>query len=113
MPAQEQRAVEEDGQPETELKGGFARLVAKEPLPCQCPRPTAAEGEEVQGLLTDALPTVPGREFVDPIDKEGDEAEEAVDDDEQLVTSEMFGFGDGQNRGRRSDSIFSGVSVGA
>jgi hypothetical protein len=59
--------------------------VTKEPLPRQRPRPAAAEGEQVQGALADALAPAPGREFVESVDDEGDEAEEAVDEDDQMV----------------------------
>ena len=86
-PAQQQRAVEQYGQPEAGLKGVLARLVAKEPLPCQRPRPAAAQGEQMQGALADALAAAPGREFVETVDGEGGDAEEAVDEDDQMETS--------------------------
>ena len=58
--------------------------MAKEPLPRQRPRPTAAQGEQVQGALSDALAPAPGSEFVDSVDDEGDDAEEAIDEDDQV-----------------------------
>ena len=61
----------------------FARLVAKEPLPRQTPRPAAAEGEQVQGALADALAPALGCEFVETVEDEGEDAEEGVDDDDQ------------------------------
>ena len=83
MPAHEEGDVEEDGQPEVDLKGAVAPLVTKELLSRQRPRPAAAEGEEVQGAFTDALVATPGREFVEAVDDEGDGAEEGVEDDHQ------------------------------
>jgi len=61
----------------------FARLVAKEPLPRQSPRPAAAESEQVQGALADALAPAPGGEFVETVEDEGEDTEEGVDDDDQ------------------------------
>jgi hypothetical protein len=87
VPADEEGDVEEDDQPEVDLKGAIAPLVTKEPLSRQRPRPAAAEGEEVQGAFSDAPVAAPGREFVETIDDEGDDAEEAVDEDDQMVTS--------------------------
>lgn len=87
MADQQQCAVDQHGQPEAGLKGGLARLVTKEPLSRQCPRPTAAEGKEVQGALTDTLVSAPGREFIESIGYKGDDAEEGVDDDDQMKTS--------------------------
>lgn len=87
-PAKQQRAVEQHGQPEEDLKGALARLVAEEPLPRQRPRPAAAQGEEVQGALAGTLTAAPGSEFVETVDNAGDDAEQAVDDDDdQRYTS--------------------------
>lgn len=61
--------------------------MAKEPLPRQCPRPAAAQGKQVQGALADAFAATPGRDFVEAVEDEGDDAEEAVDEDDQLETS--------------------------
>lgn len=83
MPAGEEGDVEEDDQPEVDLKGAIAPLVTKELLSRQRPRPAAAEGEEVQCAFSDASAAAPGREFVEAVDDEGDGAEENVEDDHQ------------------------------
>ena len=61
--------------------------MAKEPLSRQRSRPAAAQGEQVQGAFSDALVTASGREFVETVDGEGDDAEEAVEEDDQMETS--------------------------
>jgi hypothetical protein len=40
----------------------------------------------VQGALANAFAPAPGREFIEGVDGEGDDAEEAVDEDDQKVT---------------------------
>ena len=62
VPAHEEEDVEQDGQPEVDLKGAIAPLVTKDPLSRQRPRPAAAEGEEVQGAFSDALAATPGHD---------------------------------------------------
>lgn len=87
MPPHEEGDVEENDQPEVDLKGAITPLVTKEPLPRQRPRPAAAEGEEVQGAFSDALAAAPGRELVKAVDDESNGAEKAVDEDDQMETS--------------------------
>ena len=89
MPADEEGDVEQDDQPEVDLKGAIAPLVTKELLSRQRPRPAAAEGEQVQGAFSDALVAAPGREFVEAVDNEGDGAEQGVEDDHQMETFQV------------------------
>ena len=83
MPSGEEGDVEEDNQPEVDLKSAIAPLVTKEPLSRQRPRPAAAEGEKVQVTFSDALAAALGREFVEAVDDKGDGAEQAVEDNHQ------------------------------
>jgi len=89
VPAGEEGDVEEDYQPEVDLKGAIARLVAKDLLSRQRPRPAAAEGKEVQGAFSDAPVAALGREFVEAVDDEGDGAEEDVEDNHQMETFQV------------------------
>jgi len=89
VPAGEEGDVEEDDQPEVDLKSAIAPLVTKDLLSRQRPRPAAAQGEEVEGAFSDALVAAPSRKFVEAVDDEGDGAEEDVDSDHQMETFQV------------------------
>jgi hypothetical protein len=80
-PDKQERAVEEHGQEAGELKAPFLRLVAKEPLPEQRPRPAAAEGEQVQGRFADPPSSALRGELVVAVGEAGEDAKQEVEGD--------------------------------